>query len=92
MFTSQKTTRDVEKFQMGIDLHFDGDKRLLFFLKNQLDYSIWIRVFRTIVEMNTRRIPVTLVNPFDYLNLLDVYAPPEYLQTPKVNDRQAENL
>jgi hypothetical protein len=34
MFTSQKSTRDVEKFQMGIDLHFEGDKRLLFFLKN----------------------------------------------------------
>jgi len=67
---------------MGIDLHFEGDKRLLFFLKYQLDYDIWLKVFRTIVEMNTRRIPVTLVNPFDYLNLLDVCAPLESSLTP----------
>jgi hypothetical protein len=42
----------------------------MFFLKSQIEYSLWMKVFKLIEEMNRRKIPVILVNPFDYENIV----------------------
>lgn len=58
---SQQTT----KFTYGIELTIN-DRSLLFFLNTKEEFSNWTRLFKLIVEMNERRIPVTLINPWDY--------------------------
>ena len=40
--------------------------------------------------MNQRRIPVTLVNPFDYLNFLENHTNSIFEPTPLTSARQAE--
>jgi len=42
----------------------------MFFLKSQIEYSLWMKAFKLIEEMNRRKIPVILVNPFDYENIV----------------------
>jgi hypothetical protein len=42
----------------------------MFFVSSKIEWSIWLDVLRLIAEMNQRRIPVTLVNPFDYQNFI----------------------
>ena len=38
----------------------------MFFVLSQLEYTLWLETFKLVLEMNLRKIPVTLVNPFDY--------------------------
>jgi hypothetical protein len=45
----------------------------MFFEKSQIEYSLWMKVFKLIEEMNRRKIPVILVNPFDYENIVTLH-------------------
>lgn len=58
----------------GIELTFDEEKCLLFYVKTQIEHSLWLRSFKLIEEMNRRKIPVTLVNPFDYDNFVTMHS------------------
>lgn len=64
MFSSDSRLEKIE-FNYAFELTI-GDKDLLFFVKTKPEFLNWIRLFSLIVEMNKRKIPATLVNPFDY--------------------------
>lgn len=61
-----------EDYKFGFELTFAEDKELMFYVKSQIEYKNWVRVFQLIEEMNKRKIPMTLVNPYDYEHLLKV--------------------
>ena len=63
----------LDRFEFGIELKFQEDKSLMFFLKSQIEHALWMKVLKLIEEMNKRKIPVTLVNPFDYENILTIH-------------------
>ena len=58
----------------GIDITFQEEKSLLFYVQTQIEFSLWLRAFKLIEEMNQRKIPVTLVNPFDYDNFVNTHS------------------
>jgi hypothetical protein len=59
--------------EFGIELKFQEDQSLMFYLKSQIEHALWMKVLKLIEEMNKRKIPVTLVNPFDYENILTIH-------------------
>ena len=61
-------TKQNTKFKYGFELVVDK-RPYLFYLNDQDEFANWSRLFGLIVEMNTRKIPVTLINPYDYENL-----------------------
>lgn len=48
-------------------------------MKTSFQYTKWLEILETLAEMNRRKIPVTLVNPFDYMNFLSVHTSKEHV-------------
>jgi hypothetical protein len=61
-------SRERTNFNYGFELTV-GERPYLFFVNTHEELVNWTRMFRLIVEMNTRKLPVTLINPFDYEQL-----------------------
>ena len=47
-----------------------NERPYLFYVQTPAEHSLWVRIFSILIEMNERKIPVTLVNPFDYENYM----------------------
>jgi len=43
---------DIARQEFGIDIHFQGDQRLMFFVSSQLEYTLWLETFKLVLEMN----------------------------------------
>ena len=68
MFTRLITnygTKETTFFRYGFELTIT-ERQYLFFVNTYEEFANWTRLFKLIVEMNNRKIPVTLINPFDY--------------------------
>jgi hypothetical protein len=58
-------TKESTFFRYGFELTI-AERQYLFFVNTYEEFGNWTRLFKLIVEMNIRKIPVTLINPFDY--------------------------
>lgn len=75
MFTKLITSigsRQTSKFDFGFEIIIgdQAQEKLLIFVNTKEEFNNWTRLFSLIVEMNEKKIPVTLINPFDYEQLM----------------------
>jgi hypothetical protein len=61
-------TKENTNFKFGFELTVNL-RTYLFYVNDRDEFNNWTRLFGLIVEMNARKIPVTLINPYDYENL-----------------------